>query len=623
MPKQADLRIYPTIAEIADKKSQFEQATGEQFNAGAVVTLGDMHGNAIKFMWELVYNGIIKLNQQDYQKVLEIYQKNWIPDDSSDAVYDFDAKQAMEEFKEILGRIEVNPDCPRVRLLGDLIADRGNNDLMTLLLLEKIKDNGVQVEIVASNHDLFLLPNYDEDPAKWAELIEDLAYDMFVNGLLLLINNKIIEHKEIVRLMDRVYLPSFKLISYALSQEDGETKITLFMHAPNNCIPIKALARELGIDYPDEAINAERLADIVDKINNAFQELRFSDNAEFKKIMRKAIDYSDIPAREFKELLLVENGAVSHIEIPNNSPLTLIVFNYGGGKATGNIKELEDFPECVKQVVHGHVGEIILGGRSENLDSDIGRPGKWRGNYVDHAFVEPDFKELVIEPSRIFDFLEKELQICCTKIAKRKQILQDSYDDLVNIDKCLNTKEIGTLFELLQEVELLENQIQANISKQYQILESFSSLEIKDDEILTDLSQREAELIRIEEGFSFTEQRSYRVELETALTARTLLDKVIQELNHAKDALKEYIQNIGATFKHDHAFFDQTIRLYSVLNAKSIDSGNIKELMAGIEEYAELDKSKWLSKDHVDLAKSAAELVANTVVPVIQNIKRK
>lgn len=623
MPKQADLRIYPTITEIAERKEQFEKATGKQFNTDAVVTLGDMHGNVMKFMWELVYNGVIELSQQDYQKALELYQLNWIPGDTSDAAYNFDAKKAMEEFKAILGRTKINLDCPRIRLLGDFIADRGNNDLMTLLLLEKIKANGVQVEIVASNHDLFLLPNYDEDPAKWAAFIDNPIYDAFLNGLLLLINNKIIEHKEIVRLMERVYLPSFKLISCTLSQEAGETKITLFMHAPNNCTPIKALARELGVEYPETAINAEKLADIINKINNAFQELRFSDNAEFKKIMRKAIDYSDIPAKEFKELLFAKNDAASQIEIPDNSPLTLIVFNYGGGKATGNIKELEDFPGYVKQVVHGHIGEGALGGHSENLDSDIGRPGKWRGNYVDHAFVESAFKELVIEPSRVFEFLEMELQVCCVKITKRKQILQDFHDDLTNIDKCLNIKEISSLFELLQEVELLEKQIQLNIGKQYQILESFSGLGIKNNEILNELSQREMELIRIEQGFNFTEQRSYKAELETALTARALLDNVIQELNHAKDALKEYMQNLDNILKHDHGFFEQTMRLYNVLNANSIDHSNIKKLMVGIEEYAELEQSEWLDKDHVDLAESAAKLVAETVVPIIQSIKRK
>ena len=53
--------------------------------------------------------------------------------------------------------------------MGDILADRGNNDYLTLKLLEKLHSLEIPYEIMLSNHDLWFIEaaeDYFQNPSK-------------------------------------------------------------------------------------------------------------------------------------------------------------------------------------------------------------------------------------------------------------------------------------------------------------------------------------------------------------------------------------------------------------------------------------------------------------------------
>lgn len=371
--------------------------------SGTVVTFGDMHGNAMKFMWELIHNGVISLNPGDYTKAMDLYKGSELI--SGDALLKHSEfynskskleltdelknklKSDLEKYRQILGRIKFTPNAPGVRLLGDFIADRGNNDIMTLLLLEKITTNSVKVEIINSNHDVFILPYYDKDPAQWRSNLDctkggltlGIGYGIYIAQLQCLVQNEIVSHEEFKVLMKNAYLPNFKLLSYALQEnQSGDAQITLFMHAPNNLEPIYKLAEQLNIAFDNTSKNAKGLAKVIDAININFNLLTQEEKS------RLLIDANGIEAQKTADYETPYSDWGTGV-----SPIHALIWNYGGGKYLG------EMPAYVKKIVHGHVGEVLpkkIEPRDENLDTYLGRSNIPTGKYLAHVAIEPKFK---------------------------------------------------------------------------------------------------------------------------------------------------------------------------------------------------------------------------------------
>lgn len=113
-------------------------------NTGIQITIGDLHGNAMKLMFMLVKHGIAtNINEAEYNRLVEIYKTP-----TQDLT-----KKHLDEFNQILSKIEFSKDS-LVRLIGDELADRGNNDYFTLKILEKLNEHKVPVEIIVSNHSI-------------------------------------------------------------------------------------------------------------------------------------------------------------------------------------------------------------------------------------------------------------------------------------------------------------------------------------------------------------------------------------------------------------------------------------------------------------------------------------
>src|SRR5580765_5689167 len=96
---------------------------------GTEFTIGDLHGNALKFLYFLVRHGILSISREQYKTLVKIYHT---------PVDDLDHNQ-LQQFKTILNQAKVN-NKGKIRLIGDEHADRGMNDYFTLKIIEKLEN---------------------------------------------------------------------------------------------------------------------------------------------------------------------------------------------------------------------------------------------------------------------------------------------------------------------------------------------------------------------------------------------------------------------------------------------------------------------------------------------------
>lgn len=236
--KNVDIYQYPLV-----------QPTG-----ASEITIGDLHANAILFLFFLHSNGVIDITAADYQKLVDIYQK---PKHS---------KEDIQQFNQIIDGLEIK-EKTLVRLIGDEICDRGQNDYFIFKILNKLKKEKVPVEIMLSNHGIEFLIPYEQGQELYAPNIGFAGQSRSLDNLRELIASGVIDKAEVDELVENTYLPSLKLISYSLTGKD----ITIYSHAGIGLEVIESLAKKFkddGVVYKDDTV--EDLAKTIDAINSAF-----------------------------------------------------------------------------------------------------------------------------------------------------------------------------------------------------------------------------------------------------------------------------------------------------------------------------------------------------------------
>lgn len=279
------------------------------------LTMGDLHANAIKLLFFLYKHNIIEFNdtkdeKSSYDTLVEIYNK--LPTDNPEQLkilftYSINEttgelkilppqkeafefiwkkfkagqisvlnKQDLDKFSDILtNKITIKNIPNLIRLMGDETADRGACDLFVLYLLLMMHIKQIPYEILLSNHSLEFILAYE----KLAHpLASKLGFEHMVHftaasmlALQILLDTKLVTKETLFYLLDTVYKPYLKLLSYSLS-EDG-THISIFSHAAIGLGQqniIKALALKLGVTYDDTT--AIHLAETIDRINDQFQQ---------------------------------------------------------------------------------------------------------------------------------------------------------------------------------------------------------------------------------------------------------------------------------------------------------------------------------------------------------------
>ena len=128
----------------------------DQLKTADNIYLGDLHGAWEKALQHLAMAEMIQMPEATAQKFISIHQE-------LETAYASNANLEtinglVHQFKTALSQIEVVDDGRGIHLIGDIVGDRGQNDILTLLLLDHCKDK--IKSRVFSNHDLAAIETY-------------------------------------------------------------------------------------------------------------------------------------------------------------------------------------------------------------------------------------------------------------------------------------------------------------------------------------------------------------------------------------------------------------------------------------------------------------------------------
>lgn len=321
--READLNQCPRVINSAAKH----------------VSLGELHGNALKLLYVLIEEGILELKDPaHYEQLRDIYSRGMLLTTSD-----------LLLFRSILADSTVKNN-KAITLIGDELADRGTNDYLTLLVLKKLHSSAVNIDILLSNHS--------------AEFIRDYAKPQFTGRYNLrpgqgqslasmqwLISRGLVSEDEIREIVELCYQPMVKAISYTLSPQ-GE--LTVFTHAPTGLEMIKALAKKFNLAYSDNS--ARELIKTIDRINAKVAELFLS--------------------KQLSALIDAEGSADMNCPIsPERQPLHRLIWN----RVVGDELLTTTASGMNVHFVHGHIGANALRKKGcivsshQNLDTLFGK----------------------------------------------------------------------------------------------------------------------------------------------------------------------------------------------------------------------------------------------------------
>ncbi|KTD57276.1 Dot/Icm T4SS effector Wip [Legionella shakespearei] len=236
-------------------------------------TVGDLHANSMLFLYFLAEKGIVKISDAHYERLKNIYLKHPASAPDREPSEQPLASEDIIEFNQIIDGLEAG-EKPLVRLIGDEICDRGQNDYFIFKILKKLKQSGIPYEILLSNHSIEFLIAYEylignDVTNLGAPNINFSGQAKSLNNMRMLIQEGLITREEIDELVKDVYKPGLRLLSYSISGND----ITLYSHAGIDLKTIRYMAlkfRQYGVVYQDGSI--EELARTIDAINEVFAE---------------------------------------------------------------------------------------------------------------------------------------------------------------------------------------------------------------------------------------------------------------------------------------------------------------------------------------------------------------
>lgn len=325
--ERADLRSPPAIRAKADPKRQ--------------VTLGDLHGNAMKLIYFLMREGALELSDEAYTTLHTLYEKD---------VDEFTAAD-LATIQSILAAAHWHK-LGEIRLIGDVLADRGNNDAITMAVIEAMHAHGLAPTVLFSNHD--------------AEFVRAFLGDALINlgpgqaaslqGLNRSIQFGVIKREAVLNFWREHYAPKLKLLDYHINRSTDPDTFSLFSHAPIGLETVVALAEKFAIPYNDTTV--DQLAATIDRINECFSALIVDANASL-------MDKLELNFEDIDELI----GA----PISTKHPILRAIWNRGEQDHHLVLPEMHQSYRLV--AVHGHEGqdEIPFDAHRHNLDTVLGK----------------------------------------------------------------------------------------------------------------------------------------------------------------------------------------------------------------------------------------------------------
>ncbi|MGC1181798.1 Dot/Icm T4SS effector Wip, partial [Legionella sp.] len=314
-----------THAKIEKSNINIYQFPPTEVTNATQLTLGDLHANAMFMMHFLVTNGVVKISEEIYRKLTNIYCKSDV------------TKTDIQQFNQIIDELEIS-EKPLIRFIGDEICDRGQNDYFIFKILDKLKKSDVKTEIILSNHGIEFLIPYENKRELYAPNIGFMGQSKSMDNMRNLIKKGVITTEEVDALITESYLPNLKLISYSLHKNN----ITIYSHAGIGLETIQALAKKFkkhSIVYKDKT--TKDLAQTIEAINEVF-----SKHVQAGTAHTLAVDITN--PYDFK-----------------NDPVTFLIWN----RSYGKLKRKQKNKDNPMYFAHGHDSHEPTQNNIFNLDN--------------------------------------------------------------------------------------------------------------------------------------------------------------------------------------------------------------------------------------------------------------
>lgn len=241
------------------------------FDAGAEITLGDLHANLMILINMGIYHGLYTLSQEAWQRLRAIFFEK--PEHLTPAL--------QETFRKTLDEAIISKENSQglLRLLGDEIADRCGCDLLTLYFLEFLKKNNIQYRIMLSNHGYEAIHNLEENSRFKGHCIgtgaESSEENPFIQSLLSL--QKVMDCKHISRekvegLFSTCYFPHLACIDYSLSKDN---QLTWYTHSYTTLHTLARLAKDFKIPEAETILtgNLDAQIAVLDAVQEKFTQI--------------------------------------------------------------------------------------------------------------------------------------------------------------------------------------------------------------------------------------------------------------------------------------------------------------------------------------------------------------
>ncbi|MDQ2993647.1 MAG: hypothetical protein M3R00_01700 [Pseudomonadota bacterium] len=266
-----------------------------------------------------------------------------------------------DEFQSLLSQITKSPSCPPeilIRLIGDVVCDRGATDRLVMDTLERVKALQVDYDILLGNHDFQAIHLYENNFSNYAKnTINNFSKAGARQGnstlmLLAAINDGDLTVEQAKNQFNNTVKKHLKPLAYSLAQD----KATILVYHHGAIAPplltkvIESIANKLEVTF--DAKTPTQLAQTIDRINTKFEE-----HLKAGKVHEL---YIEEPIPESLEEL--------ELEIANN-PFNILMWMR---KTPENSVLFNQDHEFILQG-HGHDEASGSGSRRSNFDDSIAK----------------------------------------------------------------------------------------------------------------------------------------------------------------------------------------------------------------------------------------------------------
>jgi len=313
------------------------------------ITIGDLHSNTLLFLFFLRKHQIFLISDDDYAFIVKAYidlesaQKRKLPRE--------EVIPNIEKIIQIISECTVSKK-PRLRLIGDEMADRGVSDLFILMILKKLHRHQVPYQILLSNHGLCFLSLFfgwvnHPEPKNWI-----LNPEFSFKGLKYAVDMGVYSLDVMKAHVQNVYLPFLEVIDYSLCPI--EQRITIYSHAAIGLADVASLAVYCNVEMRSRTIR--ELASTIENIKYEFKQKKFE---QLCQLLGEVTQQTD------------ERGAFELLKHVINSVLWKICWNRDySPQCLQRIKYINDYQ---LRYVHGHDHEYSKDAHCISLDGSLGK----------------------------------------------------------------------------------------------------------------------------------------------------------------------------------------------------------------------------------------------------------